>query len=141
VTHVSEVALHALLAQSESSAHPPPTAHVAQVPLPPQSMPVSVPSRRPSVQLALAQRFVASHTPVVQSPSTLHAPPTPHVAHVPPQSMSLSLPSRRPSPQTAKHVPLMHAPETLPAPAEHVVPSMTVGCEHVPVPGSHVPAA
>jgi hypothetical protein len=66
---------------------------------PPQSTPVSAPSRTPSVHEGAAQRPL-THEPTTQSLPTRQARPSAQGAQVPPpQSTSVSLPSLRPSRQ------------------------------------------
>jgi hypothetical protein len=75
--------------QSAAVAQPAETAHGAQ--LPPQSTPVSSPSRTPFAQVVATQR-AAVQVPLWQSPDTTHARPTPQAPHPPPQSTSVSVP-------------------------------------------------
>jgi hypothetical protein len=93
------------------SALPPqflPSAHVslaASQVVPPQSRSVSAPFFTPSVHVAAAQCFVASHTPLLQSPATRHFFVSAHPLHVvPPQSISVSAPFC----SVSEHVGLWH---------------------------------
>jgi hypothetical protein len=68
--------------------------------LPPQSTSLSVPFFTPSVQLGTATHTpVGEQIPLVQSPGTPHALPSPQRGHEPPQSTSLSSPFLVPSSQ------------------------------------------
>lgn len=84
---------HTLLEQSAARAQLEPSLQAGQ--LPPQSTSVSLPFLAPSLQLgAWHLAGLPEHTPLVQSPATLHSLPSAHlVVHVsPPQSTSVSPP-------------------------------------------------
>jgi hypothetical protein len=102
-----------LLAQSDPSAHRWNAAHGAQL-APPQSTSVSVPFCAPSVQPGDWQTLVCEQNPVVQSPFTVHGPPTLQPEHeVPPQSTPVSEPFFTPSVQLAwAHEPEVQTPVT-----------------------------
>jgi hypothetical protein len=82
--------VHTRLAQSLFTAQAASVGHPGQPP--PQSMSVSVPFLKPSVQPAFAHTLPLQNV-VVQSLPRLHALPTAHlVVQLPPQSTSVSLP-------------------------------------------------
>jgi hypothetical protein len=63
---------------------------------PPQSTSLSLPSTTPSLQLC-ARQVPEAHTPLEQSPLTLHVAPVAHGEHEePPQSTNVSDPSFTP---------------------------------------------
>jgi hypothetical protein len=85
--------------QSPATVQPEPLPHVGQPP-PPQSLPVSVPFWRESVQVAGLHVLSEPQFLFLQSVPTTQASPSGHGAQLgPPQSLSVSWPFNVPSPQ------------------------------------------
>jgi hypothetical protein len=102
---------------------------------PPQSMPVSVPSRTPFVQLAAAAQRPPVQIPLAQSAGVVHARPTAQGRQGPPQSTSDSPAESMPSEQVgATHSPCMQEPDAQITPTHaastHMLPWQTWNAAH-----------